>query len=320
MGAGAVAAETNGRAPVIVIGGPTASGKSALAVAVAEALGGVAINADSMQLYRELSVVTARPDAVTLERAPHRLFGVLGADDPCSAGRWRTLALTEIAAAHAERRLPIVVGGTGLYLKALTEGIDEVPDVPAAVREAARERHKALGPEGFHAELARRDPEAARRLSPTDRQRLIRAFEVHEATGRPLSAWHADAAPVAGPDNRYLTIVLAPPRAALYAACDARFSAMLAAGALDEVKALLALRLDPALPLMKAVGVRELGRHLAGEISLDAAIEAGRQATRRYAKRQYTWFRHQSPEAVVIGEQYSESLLPRIFKKIRLFC
>lgn len=306
--------------PVIVIGGTTASGKSALALAIAEAFGGTIVNADSMQVYRQLRVLTARPGDAVLARAPHRLFGVLDAGDPCSAGRWLTMALGEIEAAHRADRLPVVVGGTGLYLKALSEGIDEVPPVPPATRKAVRARHAEIGGEAFHAELAARDPGSATRLRPTDSQRLIRAAEVLEATGRTLADWQSAAKAGPPPDLRFLTIVLVPPRDVLYPACDVRFAAMVEAGAVDEVRALLALGLDPELPVMKAVGLRELAAALAGEISLADAVAAGQQATRRYAKRQYTWFRHQIPGAFALNEQYSESLEAQIFNKIRLFC
>jgi tRNA dimethylallyltransferase len=302
---------------VVVIGGLTASGKSALALALAEAAGGTVINADSMQLYRDLRVLSARPDDATMARVPHALFGILPGDDPCSAGRWRGMALEAIEGARAEGRLPIVVGGTGLYIKALTEGIDEIPPVPAPVRAAARAKLAAVGGPGLHAELARRDPEGARRIAPTDSQRLVRAIEVLEATGRPLHDWQGRQMPQHGPNLRFATVLLMPPRPALYAACDARFAAMVEAGAIEEVRALMALGLDPALPIMKAVGVRELARHIAGELTLDEAVAAGQQATRRYAKRQYTWFGHQCPDAAVCHAQYSESLAGEIFAKIR---
>jgi tRNA dimethylallyltransferase len=305
---------------VIVIGGPTASGKSALAVDIAEARNGVVINADAMQLYCELRILTARPDEAELERAPHRLFSVLAATDPCSAGRWRVLALEAIAQARAAGKLPIVVGGTGLYLKALVEGIDEIPSVPTALRAAVEARYDAEGGAALHAALAGDDPQTAARLQPGDRQRLVRAVSVLEATGRPLSAWQTGAK---GKTARALdtrAFVLLPPREALYAACDARFKTMVDTGALEEARNFLALGLDPALPLMKAVGLRELGRHIAGEVSLDEAVAEGCRATRRYAKRQYTWSRHQAPDATVFNEQHSESLLVEIFKIIRLSC
>lgn len=286
---------------VLVIAGPTASGKSRLALDLAAARGGTVINADSMQVYRELRILTARPGTAELARAPHRLYGILPAADPCSAARWRTLALAAIEETREGGRLPILVGGTGLYLKALFEGLVAIPPIPQETREAARARHREIGGEAFRAELARRDPESAARLAAGDTQRLVRAWEVVEATGRTLPDWQRAGGTGAGA-HAYRTILLMPPRDALYAACDARFDAMVAAGALDEVRALLALGLDPALPAMKSLGVRELARHLAGEWTLEQAGEKARQATRNYAKRQTTWFRHQfAPNLVLEG-------------------
>src|SRR5216683_5166490 len=307
--------------PIVIVAGPTASGKSALALAVAEALGGTIINADSMQVYRDLAVLTARPGAAELARVPHRLYGVIDAAEACSAGRWRALALGEIAAAREAGRVPVLSGGTGLYLRALLDGLAPVPPVPAALREEARSLHARLGGEAFRRALAARDPDAAQRLSPGDTQRLIRAYEVVAATGRPLAEWRGGQGPAAGP-SAAAAVVLLPPRAMLYAACDARFLAMMERGALAEVEALLARGLDPALPAMKAVGVPELASLLAGRSSRQAAIAAAQQATRRYAKRQYTWFRHQIAETgslrkLVVIEQFSESLLARILPFIR---
>jgi tRNA dimethylallyltransferase len=220
---------------VMLIAGPTASGKSALALDLAEAFGVVVINADSMQVYRELRVLTARPGADEEARAPHRLYGVLPAAEACSAARWRALALAEIDAAWRARRLPILVGGTGLYFEALAKGLAPVPDVPDEVRAAARERHARHGGEAFHAALAERDAEMAARLAPGDTQRLIRAWEVIEATGLSLAEWQRREAPGEGLCAAIHSVVLAPPRAALYAACDARFAEMMTRGALAEV-------------------------------------------------------------------------------------
>ncbi|MCX7354403.1 MAG: tRNA (adenosine(37)-N6)-dimethylallyltransferase MiaA [Alphaproteobacteria bacterium] len=285
--------------PVLVIAGPTASGKSRLALDLAAARRGTVINADSMQVYRELRILTARPGAAEMARAPHRLYGVLSAAEPCSAARWRVLALAAIEEARSQGRLPILVGGTGLYLRALFSGLAEIPPIPQEVREAARARQRDLGGEAFRAELARRDPESAARLAAGDTQRLVRAWEVVEATGRTLPEWQRAGGAGTGA-HVYRTILLMPPRDALYAACDARFGAMVTAGALDEVRALLAFGLDPALPALKSLGVRELARHLAGEWTLEQAEEKARQATRNYAKRQTTWFRHQlAPDLVL---------------------
>ena len=309
---------------MVVVAGPTASGKSALALELGEAFGGVIINADAMQVYRELEILTARPDAAALARVPHRLYGVLPGAAACSAGRWREMALAEVAAALAAGRLPIVVGGTGLYLRALARGLAPLPPVPAALRRAARQRHRELGGAAFHAALAARDPVTAARLDPGDSQRLIRAWEVLEATGRPLAAWQAED-PGAGPPYRFLCVALRPPREALYAACDRRFLAMIEAGALEEVRALLALGLDPALPVMKALGVADLAAHLNAALPLESAVARARQATRRYAKRQMTWLRTQLPRDYsgnqislrAFEAQFSESLKQEIFTIIR---
>jgi len=308
--------------PILLITGPTASGKSRLAVAVAEEFRGTVINADSMQIYRDLRVLTARPGAGELARAPHRLFGVLDAAETCSAARWLTLAEAEIDAVARDGRLPVVVGGTGLYLKALLRGLAPVPEVPAEVRRAARTLHKEIGGESFHVALAERDPEAAARLNPGDTQRLIRAYEVVAATGRSLLEWQRAQARATRPGVGAL--VLLPPRTTLYAAIDARVAAMAGAGALEEAGAILARNLSPELPALKAVGLRELGRCLRGEITLATAIAEAQQASRRYAKRQMTWLRTQLPPPAelrthLVHAQFSESLLPGIFSFIRHF-
>lgn len=298
---------------MLAIAGPTASGKSALALALAERLQGTIVNADALQIYRELRVLSARPGAAEEARAPHRLYGVLPGAEPCSAGRWRELALTEIAAARAAGRLPILAGGTGLYLKALEEGLAPTPTVPAAIRAAAAARD----PAALHAELRRRDPAMAARLQPGDRQRLQRAWSVLEATGRSLADWQAETGEP-GPPLRW--IVLLPPREQLRAAVAERWHKMLAAGALEEVRALLALDLDPALPVMKAVGVRELAAVLRGEAGLEAASEAAVTATRQYLKRQTTWLRTQvlagREEGVWLVEQFSDRMADMLAKKI----
>lgn len=310
---------------VVVIAGPTASGKSRLAQAIAEAFDGVVINADSMQVYRELRILSGRPDAAALARVPHRLYGALPASERCSAGRWRTMAEAEIEAAQGAGRLPIVAGGTGLYIKALMAGLAPIPEIPPAARRAARARLSRQGGEAMLAELARRDPETAARLAAGDSQRLVRAWEVLEATGQGLSEWQ-QGPPAGGAMGRpqrgggsFLTLLLDPPRQALYAACDARFDEMLSAGAVAEVRALDALGLDPELPAMKALGVPELRRHLGGELTLDEATRRAKQATRNYAKRQRTWFRHQLTPSRVISAQFSERVDDEIFPYIRQF-
>lgn len=317
---------------VLVVTGPTASGKSSLAVALAERFDGEVVNADALQVYRDLEILTARPDAGTTRRVPHCLYGIMDGAEICSAGHWRGLALAEIERIRATGRLPIVTGGTGLYLKALMQGLAILPEVPEPVRSAARRVMADRGAEAFHRKLADHDPEAAARLHPSDRQRLIRAWEVLEASGRSILEWQRDPA-LPAPDLRFQQVVLAPPRERLHAACDERFTAMVAVGALDEVRALVRRDLPADRPVMKAVGVAALAAHLAGDLALAEAIELGQRATRQYAKRQMTWLRTQGPlrpredsggpcerknnAPIVIKEQYSESLKTKIFQKIR---
>jgi tRNA dimethylallyltransferase len=277
----------------VLIAGPTASGKSALALAVAEQLDGVIINADSMQIYRDLRTLTARPSPDEEARVPHRLYGHVDAALDYSVGRYVTEAADALAHTARDSKLPIFVGGTGLYFKALTRGLAAMPPIPAPVRQAVRERLAAEGPEALYAELAQADARSAARLKPTDRQRIARALEVVLATGRPLSDWHAEkTAPLLDP-AQIVKLFVSPDRAELYARIDARFDAMLTAGALDEVKQLATRQLDPQLPAMKAHGVPWLIRHLEGGITLEEASLQAKLDVRHYAKRQYTWFRHQ---------------------------
>jgi tRNA dimethylallyltransferase len=281
------------RFDAVLIAGPTASGKSALALAVAERLGGVVINTDSMQVYRDLAVITARPGAADVARVPHLLYGHVDAAENYSAGRFVTDAAGALARARPQGRIAVFTGGTGLYFKALTAGLAAIPPVPPQVREAVRARLAACGPEALHQELARRDPAAAAGLRPADRTRIARALEVVAATGRSITSWRREGSPPLLDPARVAKIFLAPDRAQLYRRIDARFDAMLSAGALDEVRRLAARRLDPLLPAMKAHGVPWLIRHLAGDLSLAAAAEEAKKDTRHYAKRQFTWFRHQ---------------------------
>jgi tRNA dimethylallyltransferase len=280
----------------VLIAGPTASGKSALALTLAQALGGTIINADSMQVYRDLRILTARPTPQEEARVPHLLYGHVDAAENYSVGRWCVDASAALAAVERAGRLPIVIGGTGLYFKALTRGLAAVPPVPADVRAAVRARLAAEGVAPLYAELGARDPATARRLMPGDRARITRALEVVLATGRSLAEWHAHGMKPALDPERAIKIFLAVDRAELYRRIDARFEAMLASGALEEVRALRRRGLDPALPAMKAHGVPWLIRHLAGEIDLAEAVAAGKRDTRRYSKRQATWFRHQLPD------------------------
>lgn len=305
--------------PVVIIAGPTASGKSALALDVAEAFDGEIVNADSMQVYRELSLLTARPDAADLARVPHHLFGNLPATERCSAGTWLDLAVPVLDDIRARGKLPVVCGGTGLYLRTLTEGLAPVPPVPEELVAGVEAHFDDIGGEAFKAELAAVDAEAAGRLPASDRQRLIRAAAVYAATGRTLSEWHAEQTAGPGYRARYLTLLMLPARAALYRRIEARFDAMMASGALAEAEAFRALGIDPGLPASRAVGVAELLRHLDGEWDLETAVTKAKTASRNLAKRQFTWFRRQIHSDLVISEKLSESEIEKIFSFIRRF-
>ncbi|TVR10062.1 MAG: tRNA (adenosine(37)-N6)-dimethylallyltransferase MiaA [Salinarimonadaceae bacterium] len=281
-------------APVL-IAGPTASGKSALAATLARAIGGVVINADSMQVYADLRVITARPAPEEEAQAPHRLYGHVDGAVNHSVGRWLEEAAREIAQAARAGLVPILVGGTGLYFKAAIEGLSDMPAVPEAVRAQVRAEAEGVETPELHARLAARDPGSAARLRPSDRLRVLRALEIHAATGRSISSFHAsrEPGPLAGRALR--RIFLAPDRSELRARIDSRFDAMMAQGALDEVTALAERGLDPMLPVMRAHGVPGLIAHLRGETSLSEAVARGKADTRAYAKRQFTWFRNSMP-------------------------
>jgi tRNA dimethylallyltransferase len=298
----------------VLIAGPTASGKSALALALAQKTGGVIINADSMQVYRDLRIVTARPTPEEEAAAPHRLYGHVDAAVNCSAGHWVSDAAAVLADARAQNRCAIFVGGSGLYFKALTRGLSAVPAIAADIRDSVRARLERDGIEALHAELARRDPAGAERLKPRDRSRVARALEVVEATGRSLTDWHRDGLPPLLPPGTFGAVFVSPDRDELYRRIDARFDAMLASGALDEVGRLAARRLGPLLPAMKAHGVPALIRHLAGEIALEEAAMIGRTDTRHYAKRQFTWFRHQLPEFEWVTPEAAERRLSALVR------
>ena len=284
------------RPKALLIAGPTASGKSALALSLAEKVGGLIVNTDSMQVYRDLGILTARPTAEDEAAVPHRLYGYVDASVNFSAGAWVADAAKVLEEARPLKQVPIFVGGTGLYFKALTRGLSAVPAIPPDIRESVRASLERNGVEALHAELARRDPASAERLKPRDRIRIARALEVVEATGRSLTDWHRDGLPPLLPQGAFRALFLNPERDALYARIDIRFDAMLKQGALEEVAHLAARQLDPLLPAMKAHGVPALIRHLKGEITLAEAAEIGRADTRHYAKRQFTWFRHQLPD------------------------
>lgn len=273
-----------------LIAGPTASGKSALALRLAKLSGGEIVNADSMQLYRDLRLLSARPSPEEEAQARHHLFGVADAADGWSVGRWLRAAMETIADIQARGADAIVVGGTGLYFNALTEGLAEIPTVPDDARAAAEADYASAGEAAFRARLASVDPAAEARIAAADRQRLVRAMAVNVVTGVSLTDWQARSEPALAPGS-WRAVALEPDRATLYARCDARLGAMVEHGALEEVRALVARGLDPNLPAMKAVGVREFAAHLSGEATLAEALEAAQRETRRYAKRQLTWMR-----------------------------
>ena len=279
------------KSPVALIAGPTASGKSELALRLAEATGGAIINADSAQIYRDLPILSAAPSPGHLVRAEHRLYGVRDGAEPCSAADWAALAKVEVSSLHEEGRLPILVGGTGLYLRTFLDGIAPVPSIDPAVRAEVRAASVAEN----LAALMPLDPVAAATLNPGDTTRIARALEVVKSTGRPLADWQKKLEGGIGNDIELRPLVLLPPRPWLNERCDLRFAAMVEQGAVAEVEKLLERKLDPQLPVMRAIGVREIAAYLMGDFTKTQAIDAGQQATRRYAKRQYTWFSRQPP-------------------------
>lgn len=297
--------------PLIVIAGPTASAKSALAVALSRLLPVTIINADASQVYRDLNIVSARPSDAELREAPHRLFGHVDGADSYSAARWGEDARIAIAKVRDSWRIPVLVGGTGMYLRTLIDGIAPVPEIDVDIRASVR----AMPLPEAYAALGEADPAAAARLSPNDTTRVARALEVVRSTGRTLGEWQAERNGGIGGAVRIVPMILLPTREWLFERCDRRFESMMEAGAIDEVEALIARRLDPSLPVMRAIGVPEIGAFLGGVMSRSEAIAAGQLATRQYAKRQYTWFRNQPPadwlrvEAQLNDENFKEIVI-----------
>jgi tRNA dimethylallyltransferase len=298
----------------VLICGPTASGKSALALDLAKDFGGVIVNADSMQIYAELRVITNRPTPVEEAQAPHRLYGVRPARYAYSAALWLADVRATLVEAGREGWLPILVGGTGLYFKALTEGLSDIPEIPAEIRAHYRLAARTQPSRLLHAELQRRDAQTAARLSPTDSQRIVRALEVLEATGRPLAEWQAQKQPPLLPLNRTYPVAVTLDREELYRRCDARFDAMLASGAIGEARDIASLELDSALPAVRAVGLPQLLAHLRGEMPLDEATVAAKTSTRNYAKRQLTWMRSNFGS----WNEYSAQLMERTKREIEM--
>lgn len=294
---------------MILIAGPTASGKSALAARLADRLGGRLINADAMQVYRDLRIVTARPSAAELAGLPHGLYGTVDAAEAYSVTRWLADAETELAAARAARQVPIFVGGTGLYFKALTQGLSRVPDVPAAVRAEVRAWARGRPTPELHEALAARDPLTAARLRPTDPQRVLRALEVFAATGESLAALQGRRDTPLVPPDRAKAVWLRMDRAVLRSRIAERFATMVRTGAVEEVSALLGRGLDPALPAMRAIGVPEIASYLRGEMDLDTAAATATTASRQYVKRQETFLRHQLPTFEPVTPDEAEATL-----------
>ena len=301
----------------VIVAGPTASGKSALAIRIAQEFDGVIINADSQQRFRDLAILSARPTQQEMAGVPHHLFGDLSLDDSGNASEWSEKAVEKIKSVNGSGQVPVLVGGTGLYFKALMQGLAEIPSVLQKTRDAAAALHSKLGGQKFLEELAERDPITASRLAPGNTQRLLRAWEVFEGTGVPLSEWQS--VPTSPPLRAsYYSILLMPPRDEVYSVCDGRLRDMVSRGAVDEVKALIGQGVSLDSPVMKMIGAREFAAVHEGT-RLEKAIAAAQTATRRYAKRQFTWFRHQFHADQVINAQFSETLLPEIFSNIRHF-
>ena len=299
----------------LVIAGPTASGKSSLAIALAKRLDAVIINADSMQIYADLNVLTARPPQPDLDSAPHRLYGVMDASARCSVAHWLTLAASEVAQARIEKKLPILVGGTGLYLNAAMKGISPIPDVPAQLVAEIEAELAEMGGPAFKERLRQLDPELGDKLEAGDSQRLVRAMAVVRATSTPLSVWQKQ--PGEGQlSGKPLRIAVTPPRDVVYQAIDRRFDEMMKQGAVDEVKTLLARQLDPSLPAMKALGVRAIEAHLAGEITLERAVYLAQRDSRHYAKRQLTWLRNNFISDIQVNQKLSNDEFDNFFSKI----
>ena len=303
------------RPRVALIAGPTASGKSALALRLAQAAKGTVINADASQVYVDLQILSARPSQAEMGDIPHRLFGHIDGAETCTAARWAAEAREEIGKAHAEGRLPILVGGTGLYLRTLLDGIAPVPDIDPTIRSAVR----AMPVADAHAALSIEDPAAAARLAPTDSTRVARALEVVRSTSQPLAYWQQREVGGIGEQIRLSPLILLPPRDWLIARCDQRFEQMVEGGAVAEVEALLARNLSPDLPVMRAIGVPEIASWLAGDIDRSTMLERGRIATRQYAKRQYTWFSRQPPaswtrETRSVDDNFSSEIVIKLRK------
>lgn len=300
---------------VVIIGGATGCGKSALALEIANAFDGVIINGDSLQLYKELRILTARPGDADLKKAPHRLYGILTGDQESSVALWQKRALEEIGNCLEKDLLPIVVGGTGLYLRALMEGLSPVPEISPEIRKHLRQRTELEGIAPLYEELRRVDPQVADLLKPKDSARILRALEVFKSTGKSLNEWKK-AEKKTPLDARFISFALLPDRTELYAFAEKRFEEMLQIGAVEEVKSLLALGYAPSSSLMKALGVREIQAYLEGKISFENMLVLGKTATRQYIKRQYTWFSRQLEDKIILPHFYDQKTFRKVKKQI----
>ena len=304
---------------VFVLAGPTASGKSDLALCLAREINGTVINADSVQLYRDIPLLTARPSQADCNKAPHRLYGYLDGTETLSAGSWRNAALLEIEACLARGRVPIVTGGTGFYLRALVSGLSPIPDIAPQIRALATSELRQYGLAGLYQKLAAVDPVTAGQIDRNNPARLLRAWEVWRATGKPLACWQQRPPEPPPAHLRFIQILLQPERAALYASCNGRFAKMIQYGVLDQVQKLMAKALPEDSPIHNALGYRCLRAHLNGQKTRQNAIDHAARDTRRYAKRQSTWFRNQFKPDLILNTQFSKSLWPRISNDIRQF-
>lgn len=286
--------------PIIILSGPTASGKSDMALSVAKKIDAVIINCDSKQLYKEIPIITAQPSADEQKEVPHELYGVISAAEDCSVGRWLGMAKEAIDKVHASGKTPVLVGGTGMYIKSLTEGIAQIPKIDEDLREQVRKLVEKRGSEAVHAMLAKDDQKMATKLKPRDRQRVARAYEVLKQTGKSLSHWQQQKSKPAYPPEDFKKFFLNLPREQVYKNCENRFEKMLDAGLIEEIKALDAMNLNPELPSMRAHGVPEILAYLHGDMSLDEACDQAKRNTRHYIKRQFTWFRHQMSDTIAI--------------------
>ena len=299
----------------VIICGPTGAGKSSLALNLAEKFKGVIINADSVQIYREIKILSGRPTSDDYRKAPHRLYGIMSIFKPCTLGIWRKMALETIKECELSGRLPIICGGTGLYIKFLLNELSAIPEISPSIKLEAREKLKELGNENFRELLSKNDPASASRIKSGDTNRLLRAWEVFTATTKPLSYWHKKSRK-AGSQHKFFKVCLMPERKALYSICDQRFLEFVEQGAVEEARAFDFITASPELPASKTLGLLELIKYTKGELELSDAVEQAQRATRRYAKRQLTWFRHQLDEDFLIQNLSCRKTVSDCFKKI----